>query len=456
MNKRFHIIVTGESGRSFALQLSKRKLFLSLSASAVSLITVCLVCYFTAGAYFNSKRLSSKVGKLKTQLELSEKSNDRFTERIAELEKQHRNTLAFLKKEHGKLIGSQQQEYEAQLAAQNTKIAELKKQHRDTLALLKKEHGKLIGSQQQEYEAQLAEQNTKIAELKKQHRDTLALLKKEHNKLIGSQQQEYETLLADQKVTFDLETTSLQLENVRLMNTAVNDLKQRSRLIETVMDTIGVKLNKTPAAQAQENSGGPFIPDNGTPYDNLLEQVDTYLNTIRMMPLGKPVGGRISSGFGKRTDPLNSKKAVHEGVDIRGARGDRIVATASGKVIKAMKNGGYGNYVEIDHGNGYVTAYGHMQNYLVKQGERVKQGQVIGHVGSSGRSTGPHLHYEIRLNKKPIDPEKFMNVADMTLTNVADIAPTNVADIASTNVADIASTNVADIPPTLKPKQKKK
>ena len=376
MNKRFHIIVTGESGRSFALQLSKRKLFLSLSASAVSLITICLVCYFTAGAYFNSKRLSSKVGKLKTQLELTEKSNDRFIKRIAELEKQHRNTLA----------------------------------------VLKKEHGKLVGSQQQEYEGLLAEQNTKIAELKKQHRDTLAVLKKEHAKLVGSQQQEYETLLADQKVKFDLETTNLQLENVRLMNTAVNDLKQRSRLIETVMDTIGVKLNKKPAGQAQENSGGPFIPDNETPYDNLLEQVDTYLNTIRTMPLGKPVGGRISSGFGKRTDPLNSKKAVHEGVDIRGARGDRIVATASGKVIKAMKNGGYGNYVEIDHGNGYVTAYGHMQNYLVKQGERVKQGQVIGHVGSSGRSTGPHLHYEIRLNKKPIDPEKFMKVADITPT----------------------------------------
>ena len=376
MNKRFHIIVTGESGRSFALQLSKRKLFLSLSVSTLSLLTICLVCYFTAGAYFNSKRLSYRVGKLKAQLELSEESNDRYTEQIAEL----------------------------------------KKQHRDTMAVLKKEHGKLVGSQQQKYETLLADQEVKIAELKKQHRDTLAVLKKEHGKLVGSQQQEYETLLADQKVKFDLETTSLQLENVRLMNTAVDDLKQRSRLIETVMDTIGVKIKKTPAAQSQENSGGPFIPDNETPYDNLLEQVDTYLNTIKKMPLGRPVSGRISSGFGKRTDPVNNKKAIHEGIDIKGKRGDRIVATAGGKVIKAMKNGGYGNYVEIDHGNGYVTAYAHMQNYLVKKGERVEQGQVIGQVGSSGRSTGPHLHYEIRLNKKPIDPEKFMKVADIAHT----------------------------------------
>ena len=416
MNKRFHIIVTGESGRSFALQLSKRKLFLSLSASVVSLVTICLICYFTAGAYFTSKRLSSKVGKLKAQLELSEKSNDRYGEQIAELKKQHRDTLAALKKEHGKLVGSQQQEYETLLADQKVKVAELKKQHQDTLAALKKEHGKLVGSQQQEYETLLADQKVKVAELKKQHQDTLAALKKEHGKLVGSQQQEYETLLADQKVKFDLATTSLQLENVRLMNTAVNDLKQRSKLIETVMDTIGIKIKKTPAAQAQENSGGPFIPDNDISYVNLLEQVDTYLNTIRTMPLGKPVSGTISSGFGKRSDPLNSKKAIHEGVDIRGARGDRILATASGKVIKAMKNGGYGNYVEIDHGNGYVTAYGHMQNYLVKKGERVEQGQVIGQVGSSGRSTGPHLHYEIRLNKKPINPDKFMKVADIAHT----------------------------------------
>jgi murein DD-endopeptidase MepM/ murein hydrolase activator NlpD len=131
------------------------------------------------------------------------------------------------------------------------------------------------------------------------------------------------------------------------------------------------------------------------------------------MPLGKPVSGSISSRFGKRADPVNEKKAIHEGVDIKSERGEHILATGGGKVIKAMKNGGYGNYVEIDHGNGYVTAYAHMQSYLVKKGDIVKQGQIIGQVGSTGRSTGPHLHYEIRLNEKPIDPEKFIKVADI-------------------------------------------
>ena len=369
MSKRFHIIVTGESGRSIALQLSKRRVALSFSAAAAALLTVCVVSYFTTGSYFNSKRLSSKVNKFKTQLEQSEISTLNYAEQIAEL-----------KEKHTEQVTSQQEEYEALLAE------------------LKEKRTEQVTSQQEKYEALLAE------------------LKEKHAEQVTSQQEKYEALLADQKVRFDLETTSLQLENVQLMNTAVSDLYERSELIESVMGTIGVEIKKTAAAQNQKNKGGPFVPDNEISYDGLVQQVDNYLKTIRAIPLGRPVSGKISSRFGKRTDPVNKKKAIHEGVDIKGKRGDRILATASGKVIKATKNGGYGNYVEIDHGNGYITAYGHMQNYLVKKGERVKQGQVIGQVGSTGRSTGPHLHYEIQLNKKPIDPVKFIKVADISHT----------------------------------------
>ena len=369
MDKRFHIIVTGESGRSIALQLSKHKVVLSFSAAAAALLTVCVVSYFTTGSYLNSKRLSGKVDGLKAQLEQRQTSTRHYAGQIAEL-----------KEKHGEQVTSKQQEYEALLVE------------------LKEKHNEQVTSQQQEYETLLVE------------------LKEKHNEQVTSQQQEYEALLADQKVRFDLETTSLQLENVQLMNTAVSDLYERSELIESVMGTIGVEIKKTAAAQDQKNSGGPFVPDNEISYDGLVQQVDNYLKTIRAIPLGRPVSGKISSRFGKRTDPVNKKKAIHEGVDIKGKRGDRILATASGKVIKATKNGGYGNYVEIDHGNGYITAYGHMQNYLVKKGERVKQGQVIGQVGSTGRSTGPHLHYEIQLNKKPIDPVKFIKVADISHT----------------------------------------
>ena len=336
MNKRFHIIITGESGKTFGLQLSKRKCLLSLLAVVVTLVSFCTFSYFTTGSYFNSKRLSSKVEKLSIKLKDSEEEN--------------------------------------------------------------------------------AANHEQITSLKERHRNELAALIQNHTELFDSQREEFETQLADQKIKFDLETTSLQLENVRLMNTAVSDLNQRSELIDTIMATIGVKIKKSASAKSGQNSGGPFVADTETSYDELLNQVDEYLKTMKALPLGKPVHGRVSSGFGKRVDPVNKKKAIHEGVDIKGKRGAKIVTTGSGKVIKAFKNAGYGNYVEIDHGNGYVTAYAHLQNYLVRRGERVEQGQVIGQLGSSGRSTGPHLHYEIRLNKKPINPDKFMKVADISHT----------------------------------------
>lgn len=274
---------------------------------------------------------------------------------------------------------------------------------------------KLLNKEVEELQTQLAESKR----VGKDYLQRLAELKKGHSEAMAALLHEKDIALADLKTNFDLKNTNLQLENLRLMNTAVSDLNQRSELIETVMDTIGVKINGGGPASSQEGSGGPYIPAEGRSYDDLLKKVDDYLEAIRQMPLGRPVSGSISSAFGKRSDPINNKKAFHEGVDIRGERGEKVVATASGKVSKAFKNGGYGNYVEIDHGNGYRTVYAHLQNYLVKPDEYVEQGQVIGQVGDTGRSTGAHLHYEIRLNDKPINPTKFMKVADIAQTMTA-------------------------------------
>ncbi len=126
-------------------------------------------------------------------------------------------------------------------------------------------------------------------------------------------------------------------------------------------------------------------------------------------PAGRPVkSGWMSSGFGKRTDPFTGRPAWHEGVDFAGKLGSDVVAVASGVVTWAGKRYGYGNLVEINHGNGYVTRYGHNKALLVKVGERVKQGQVIARMGSSGRSTGPHVHFEVRKNGKPVNPARFV------------------------------------------------
>lgn len=124
---------------------------------------------------------------------------------------------------------------------------------------------------------------------------------------------------------------------------------------------------------------------------------------------GRPVTwGWMSSGFGKRVDPFTGKMAWHSGVDFAGKGGSEVVAVASGVVTYAGKRSGYGQMVEINHGDGYVTRYGHHAKLLVKVGDVVKKGQPIGTMGSSGRSTGPHVHFEVLKNGKPVDPARYV------------------------------------------------
>ncbi len=116
----------------------------------------------------------------------------------------------------------------------------------------------------------------------------------------------------------------------------------------------------------------------------------------------------FTSGFGVRNDPFLGRPAMHSGLDFRAAMGDPVRATANGKVSSAGNSGGYGRMVEIDHGNGLATRYGHLSEIKVKVGDIIKIGQVIGEVGSTGRSTGPHLHYETRIDGEAVDPQKFL------------------------------------------------
>jgi murein DD-endopeptidase MepM/ murein hydrolase activator NlpD len=121
-----------------------------------------------------------------------------------------------------------------------------------------------------------------------------------------------------------------------------------------------------------------------------------------------PVAGRITSSFGERQDPFNGEGAFHAGIDIASPYGEPVRATANGVVLKAGFGTGYGREVMIDHGNGIQTLYGHLSGFAVTGGERVSRGQVIGYVGTSGRSTGPHLHYEVRIRDTPVNPHKYL------------------------------------------------
>jgi murein DD-endopeptidase MepM/ murein hydrolase activator NlpD len=145
---------------------------------------------------------------------------------------------------------------------------------------------------------------------------------------------------------------------------------------------------------------------------------DLYFNLKRMMvlnevvsamPLAKPINNaRMTSGFGTRIDPFNGRLARHTGVDFAGFYGAPILASADGVVKTAGWQAGYGKAVDVVHGYGFSTKYGHMSSITVKAGQYVKKGQVIGREGSTGRSTGSHLHYEVRYNDTPLNPKNFL------------------------------------------------
>lgn len=181
--------------------------------------------------------------------------------------------------------------------------------------------------------------------------------------------------------------------------------------------------------------GGPETADLGTAYEkpNFLHAIDGFVDRIEdreqqmeilesllanrkieddIFLAGRPiVKGWMSSHFGHRNDPFTGRVAMHEGVDFAGKLGSDIIAVAAGVVTWSGERYGYGEMVEINHGSGYITRYAHNQENLVKLGDIVKKGQVIAKMGSSGRSTGPHVHFEVYKHGRPVDPAAYIHRA---------------------------------------------
>ena len=174
------------------------------------------------------------------------------------------------------------------------------------------------------------------------------------------------------------------------------------------------------ARQARNAQGGPFEPFFGKGkkeardplFLNLavaLGRMDAMERALAAIPTSMPVASMMmSSGFGYRADPFTGAAAMHAGLDFKGAIGTPILAAAEGRVVLAGFNGGYGNSVEIRHANGIVTRYAHLSGLNVRKGEMVERGVRVGRMGSTGRSTGSHLHFEVRLNGQAINPRKFL------------------------------------------------
>lgn len=129
----------------------------------------------------------------------------------------------------------------------------------------------------------------------------------------------------------------------------------------------------------------------------------------RSDPSGWPVQGAIRSSFGGRSDPFSGEGAFHTGIDLQAVKGTRVHVTADGVVVRAGWDAGYGKLVVVDHGNGFQTYYAHLSQPLVVPGEEVRQGEVIGLSGATGRATAPHLHYEVRVKGVPVNPYRFLN-----------------------------------------------
>ncbi len=216
---------------------------------------------------------------------------------------------------------------------------------------------------------------------------------------------------------------SRSLDAVEHKQTAMlTDLEQhyesKARNMRSVLDDLGVAIKRAP----RSDMGGPFIPlkpphPGASTFQKQIYRVelarvhiDNYQHTLTAVPVRKPVTGPVdmTSPFGVRPDPFNGRPAMHTGIDMRGEIGEPVHATATGRVTIAGWDGGYGKMVEINHGNGLATRYGHLSKIDVKVGQHIRIGEVIGHIGSTGRSTGPHLHYETRINGEAVNPQKFL------------------------------------------------
>jgi murein DD-endopeptidase MepM/ murein hydrolase activator NlpD len=178
------------------------------------------------------------------------------------------------------------------------------------------------------------------------------------------------------------------------------------------------RLGFYPAAAGTGAVAGPFDSAGADPtfkqLFNSWKKLDTLAGGAIAIPSDKPLRtAEFTSGFGVRSDPFRHGAAMHPGIDLAAPYGTPVYATADGTVLRAGWNsGGYGNLVEIDHGRGIVTRYGHMSKIIVGEGQHVTRGQQVGYVGSTGRSTGNHLHYEVRIDNSPVNPIPFMRSTD--------------------------------------------
>lgn len=285
-----------------------------------------------------------------------------------------------------------------------------------------------------EKEASLATQKANLKKLETQYQKNHQLLRDELDAL------NQQSLLMKNMLDSLPEAERLKLESTIEQNPEQKDEKQTelNQAVQKVSNTINLQFSQLDHVIASRSEklnaalvkaglnsqdflndntaqGGPFyelpLSDFTEQQTNLLDKViylNNLTNQLTLLPTTLPAKDfYVSSSYGYRTDPITKRRSFHKGIDMAGWHKTKIYAPSAGKVIRAGKNGGYGNFIEIKHSNGFVTRYGHLARIKVKRGEIVEKEQIIGLMGSSGRSTSTHLHYEVIHNGKNINPLKL-------------------------------------------------
>ena len=223
------------------------------------------------------------------------------------------------------------------------------------------------------------------------------------------EQLEHVSATLDRVERFDQKLRAISLLSDPQRNLAMGPVEQPPMVNSENNQFVRSKGNESPAALAQKLDK---ISAEATRQEQSLQELQAYFqdqkSLLASVPSVWPVRGWVTSDFGSRLDPYTSERVMHAGLDIAGPHGKEVLAPSDGTVVFAGLEGGYGNVLVIDHGYGFKTRYGHLASIKVKPGEKVKRGQIIAGLGNTGRSTGPHLHYEVRVNGIAENPRKYI------------------------------------------------
>ncbi len=345
-----------------------------------------------------------------------------LAEQLSRSEGQVYQALSRLSDQHAILSNAvaTEQELASALQAHRTRLTNLAGEHTETVELCEANASRVAS-----LEVKLIQYERENGTLN----DALSALNETLSNVAGERDVASETT---QALTLQLDDLSAEIvEQSERRSRALSRLEDAAALslgsLETVFQKSGVQIDPILKEVREEFSGegGPFVPHghdegelgNGSEADesrlealmNDLERVNLLRLATERMPFARPVkAARFTSGFGTRRDPKNGRKAFHAGQDLAGPRGTPIYATAAGTVETAGWMSGYGKVVKIKHAFGYETVYAHLHRITVKVGDTIERGDRVGDMGNTGRSTGSHLHYEIRVGGKAVNPMKYI------------------------------------------------